>query len=112
MAKRKRNHKQRKVVYKAKRYYPIMFCMKEEKPIGLSFMLCRKRVKVDWHHWLDTNSKFLSGYEIDLKNCKKGDIVYCPVCGGKIDFRFWESDTTPDLIEGKQDEKSDKQDIQ
>jgi len=85
------------IVYKAKIYYPMAFCTKEDKAIAVSKLRCKKKVKVHWNHWEPHNAKFLPGYEFNLKDKKKGDKVFCPKCGFALDFRFWMSDTEPDI---------------
>ena len=95
--KRRRGQKSRLIIQKAKVYYPMAFCLHENKPIAVSQLRCKKKVKVHWVHWTPENAKFLPGYEFSLKDMRKGDKCFCPKCGHAIDFRFWMSDTKPDI---------------
>ena len=104
--KRKRKQKNRVVNFKSKSFYPMMYCIKEDKPIAIGQTRCSKKVKVNWKHFREDYTEFLNGYELSLKGMEKGDRVYCPVCGGYIDFRLWMSDDIPHFTYLK-DEKVD-----
>lgn len=95
--KRNRGHKSRMLVYKAKIYYPMVFCLHEDKPIAVSKLRCKKGAKVHWVHWEPQNATFINGYEFSLKDKRIGDKVFCPKCGHSLDFRFWPSDTVPTI---------------
>lgn len=108
MAKRKRHQKTRIIQYKPKAFYPMAYCTKEEIPIAVSHTKCKKKIKVNWIHFREDIAEFRKGYEFDMKECKKGDTVYCPVCGANLDFRLWMSDSRPHIVEFKKGDKDDE----
>lgn len=85
--------------YKKTNYYPMIYCEHEKLPIGISNIKCERNVKVNWRQWTDDRAEWLEGYKIDLVKSGIGDEVKCPVCGNKVDFRFWPSDTTPHIVQ-------------
>lgn len=109
MAKRTHNiRKPKPQVYKLKyKLWPILFCTEEDKVIGVSYHnigvkqnACgkvRPKTKNNKDHWMEWNSKFLSGYRVDFNESKKGDIITCPACGAPVDFRLFPSTTRPNL---------------
>ena len=111
----KRKHKVRKpkpkIVKMKHKLWPVIYCIDEEKVIGVSYHnigirhnasgKAKPKSKTDKSHWMKWNSKFLEGYRIDFKEVKKGELVNCPVCGGVIDFRLFPSTTKPKLEDPK-----------
>lgn len=83
--------------FKNRHYYPTIFCLKEEKTIGLSYVRIMGKCKVNMAQWRDDNSKFLDGYKIDMTQYSDGEQVICPKCGSPVDFRLYMSDTRPEL---------------
>ncbi len=94
--------------YKKSNYYPMIYCEHEKLPIGISRIKCSKDVKVNWQQWVDGLAEWLEGYKIDLTGYNVGDEVKCPVCGNKVDFRFWISDTIPHIVQKVKAEHNDK----
>lgn len=95
--KRKNKYVQRLVIKKNKTYWPMMFCLKENIPIGVSQVKWKKDEKVDAAHWQEGKCQFKEGHKVELSQYKQGERVVCPVCGGDIDFRLWMSDSVPTL---------------
>jgi hypothetical protein len=85
------------------RRWPAIFCINENLFIGVSyntlksqFGILQKQVTKD--QWYPQICKFRSEeYKIDFTKFKKGDLVLCPKCGGKVDFRVWLSAITPEF---------------
>lgn len=85
------------------RKWPAIYCLNEKIFIGVSyntlkskFGVLQKQVTKD--QWYPEVSKFRSEeYKIDFSKLNKGDLVLCPKCGGKVDFRAWLSATTPEF---------------
>ena len=78
-------------------YWPMIYCLKEQKPIGISFIKQFGKTKVDAIHWKRNDCEFLDGYEIDMTQYNIGEPVFCPKCGWFVDFRFWMSDIRPNF---------------
>jgi len=110
MSKRKRQPRKKKVKPPKRRlnYYPVVFCLEENKTIGLSKLPLRLkadkfgRIKVkdkvgSGRSWYPEHCKFIKEYELDLNNYKDGETVVCPKCGGPVDFRAFPSSTVPEL---------------
>ena len=85
----------------------MIWCENEKIPIGLSHVRCDKHVKVNWQQWTDELSEWMDGYKLDLTQYSVGDEVLCPVCGKKVDFRFWMSDVMPHLVQKVKGETND-----
>jgi len=77
--------------------YPEIYCLDEDKPIGVSKICVSMNVKVTDEHWKKDNSIFLEGYHIDMSKQTPDCSVKCPVCGGNVDFRLFPSNSVPDL---------------
>lgn len=97
--KRKKKNVNRFIKLKKRTYWPMIYCPHENKAIAISHYRCKKKVKVQWYHFDVGRCEFLHGYEFSMKNLKKGDIVYCPKCKHRVDFRMWLSDTLPHIIQ-------------
>ena len=87
----------RLLIVKKKTYWPMAFCIHENKAIAVSRIKCHGKVKVHWNHFEPHNAKFLPGYMFSLRDKKLGDQIFCPYCGRPLDFRMWMSDTEPDI---------------
>lgn len=101
MAKRKRKQKTRQIVYKTRTYYPMVYCLEEKITIAVSHFKCKKKIKIHKIHFDSVNGvgcEFRKGYEFSLEGYKKGEGIYCPKCGGELDFRLWMSDTLPKIV--------------
>jgi len=90
------------------KFFPVVFCLKENKAIALGLQPLKYRVrnnqlkikeKVEQVHWQPHNSIMLAGYEIDFTKCQEADKVFCPKCGGAVDFRVFPSSTIPKLTD-------------
>jgi hypothetical protein len=101
---KKKQKKFLKKINEKNRRWPAIFCLNENIFIGVSyntlkakFGILQKQVTKD--QWYPEISKFRSKeYEIDFKKFNKGDLVLCPKCGGKVDFRVWLSAKTPEFV--------------
>jgi hypothetical protein len=85
------------------RWWPTIFCLHEKIFIGLSLSNIKVAggvplSKVDYSQWKKENSRFREGYEIDMTKYAEGEIVHCPHCGSKVDFRLWKSATIPEFL--------------
>lgn len=85
------------------RYWPSIFCIGENMFIGVSYYPVRisiERCEVVIDHWKKGGCAFRTPeHEIDMTKYKKGDIVWCPKCGAKVDFRMWLSSVPPQFCE-------------
>jgi len=92
------------------RYFPAIFCQREKFFIG--FSTCSfipsggiMRFKVDKSQWSENFANWREKYyRIDFSKFEEGDLVMCPFCGGKVDFRMWISSVLPSFTR-KQDDK-------
>ena len=86
------------------RYWPAIYCLKEKVFIGVSNETMkvkkgRPKLRVGYKEWDSIIGRFRSElYRIDMTKFKDGDLVQCPFCGGRVDFRSWVSATKPEFI--------------
>lgn len=94
--------------------YPVIWCTGEEIAIAVSYRTVGvkrdkfgNRVptrKVGAEQWKPHNSKFREGYKMDLSQYGPGDVVLCPHCNSKVDFRLFPGTKPPKLVGVSKDE--------
>ena len=105
----KRRRKKFKLPSPLNKYWPTIYCLNEKIFIGVSYETVKSRYgrikkKVLDKDWINGICKFRSPeYVINMGQYKDGDIVYCPKCGGHVDFRIWVSATMPEFTNVKKD---------
>lgn len=85
------------------KWWPTIYCLNEKIFIGVSHVPMKVvggkgLSKVNKDHWSKINSKFREGYSIDMTKYQDGEIVHCPHCGYRVDFRLWKSSTVPEFL--------------
>lgn len=97
------------------KYYPIIWCIKEKKAIGMStlamkfkadnFGRIKPKHKVNIRHWRKGVCAFLSEeYEIDMRFRKKDEEILCPKCSSPVDFRLFPSSELPRFVKANDTE--------
>jgi hypothetical protein len=87
------------------RFYPVIFCLKEDKVIAFSEHWLRSKFNqakgchelevVDEQQWREQARWLTPEHKIDFSQFVKGSLVLCPVCKGRVDFRAFGSSTVP-----------------
>ena len=111
MAKRKKKVKKVAVkpVKRKTRYYPVIFCLKENKVTGFSvsdiplksdkFGRVSLKRKVGVRDWKQDSAQWLSEeHTIDMSQYEDGDMVFCGHCNSAVDFRVFPSNEKPRMI--------------
>jgi hypothetical protein len=105
LKRKKKKHLQGKRISLKNRWWPAIYCLKEEIFIGVSdecmkVIRGKPKLKVGHKEWEGIVSRFRSEeYKIDMTKFSDGDIVYCPKCGGQVDFRTWISAKKPEFYD-------------
>jgi hypothetical protein len=96
---KKKHKKSLKKLNNKNRMWPAIFCINENMFIGISYNVLRsKQRQIVKDQWYPEVSKFRSEeYKIDFSKLNKGDLVLCPKCSGKVDFRVWLSAVVPEF---------------
>lgn len=100
---KKRNQQKQQTRLQRNWMWPSIYCDKEDVFIGFSFNKIpveKVRYKVDKKDWIEGRCSFRNEkYKIDFTNAKDDDIIKCPCCGEKVDFRLWISANKPEFYD-------------
>lgn len=116
----KRNKKRKPTVKRVKRktrYYPVAFCLKENRVIGFSLSHIPLKAdrsgrvelkrKVNVSDWKGGSSTWRTeSHIIDMSRYNNGDMVFCANCKQAIDFRIFPSNEVPQIISNEMENES------